>query len=45
MALGEHDRLPWQALPMMVAEDGAYVLPSPWRERVPLALSLVARKR
>jgi len=45
VALGEHDRLPWQALPMMVAEDGAYVLPSPWRERVPLALSLVARKR
>lgn len=45
VAIGEHDRLPWQALPLMVAEDGAFVLPSPWRDRVPLALSLVARKR
>lgn len=45
VAVGEHDRLPWQALPVMVEEDGAYVLPSPWREQVPVALSLVARKR
>ncbi len=45
VAIAEHDRLPWQALPVMVEEDGAYVLPEPWRERVPLALSLVARKR
>lgn len=45
VAVGEHDRLNWRALPVMVAEDGAFVLPEPWRQQVPLALSVVARKR
>ena len=45
VAVGEHDRLNWPGLPVMVEEDGAFVLPQPWRAQVPLALSVVARKR
>lgn len=45
VAVGEHDRLNWRALPLMVEEDGGFVLPQPWRAQVPLALSVVARKR
>lgn len=47
-ALGEHDTLPWKALPFMVgagaggAFDGNWVLPE-GRERVPLTFSLAAR--
>ena len=39
----EHRTLPWQALPQMVEEAGAYVLPAN-RDRLPLAFSVVARK-
>ncbi|HIZ35318.1 MAG TPA: class I SAM-dependent methyltransferase [Candidatus Ruania gallistercoris] len=45
VAVGEHDRLNWPALPLMAEENGAFVLPEPWRQQVPLALSVVARKR
>ncbi|UFU03341.1 class I SAM-dependent methyltransferase [Ruania suaedae] len=44
VAVGEHETLPWQALPVMVAEADAFVLPTPWREQVPVAWSIVARK-
>ncbi|QOR71200.1 class I SAM-dependent methyltransferase [Ruania alkalisoli] len=44
VAVGEHDTLPWQALPVMVQDGDAFVLPQPWRERVPMTLSIVARK-
>lgn len=44
VAVAEHDRLNWPALPVMVEENGAFVLPEPWRQQVPLALSVVARK-
>ncbi len=39
----EHRTLPWQALPQMIEEGGAYVLPAN-RDRLPLAFSVVARK-
>jgi len=41
-ALGEHDTLPWRALPHMVPEGENWVLPE-GRERVPLTFSLAAR--
>ncbi|UFU06945.1 class I SAM-dependent methyltransferase [Ruania halotolerans] len=48
VAVGEHESLPWQALPVMVPGEGSdadgYVLPAPWREQLPVALSVVARK-
>ncbi|WP_131105056.1 class I SAM-dependent methyltransferase [Ornithinimicrobium sufpigmenti] len=40
----EQDDLPWPLHPAMTAEGEAYVLPAPWREQVPMAWSVVARK-
>lgn len=44
VAVGEHDTLPWQGLPVMVPEGDGYVLPAPWREQLPVAFSVVARR-
>ncbi len=44
VALGEQESLPWQALPVMVPEGDSWVLPPPWREQLPVAFSLVARR-
>jgi SAM-dependent methyltransferase len=44
-AFEEHRAVPWQ--PFRIAEpgeDGLWRLPSPWRERIPLAYSLLATK-
>lgn len=40
----EQDDLPWPLHPAMTPEGEAYVLPAPWREQVPVAWSIVARK-
>lgn len=40
----EQTDLPWPMHPAMVPEGEAYVLPEPWREQVPVAWSVVARK-
>lgn len=42
--LEEHDWSVWPGVPGMVERDGAYVLPEPWHGRIPLLLSIVARK-
>lgn len=44
VAFGEHDTLPWPALPVMELEGDGYVLPAPWREQLPVAFSVVARR-
>lgn len=44
VAVDEQDDLPWRLHPAMIQEGEAYVLPQPWREQVPVAWSLVARK-
>jgi SAM-dependent methyltransferase len=42
--LAEHDHLVWQQFPSMVPRDGAFVLPPPWHGRIPLLLSVRARR-
>ncbi|WP_153397516.1 class I SAM-dependent methyltransferase [Ornithinicoccus halotolerans] len=44
VAVGEHDTLPWPALPVMELEGDGYVLPAPWRQQLPVAFSVVARR-
>ncbi|SEE88396.1 class I SAM-dependent methyltransferase [Ruania alba] len=44
VAVAEHESLPWQALPVMVPGEDGFVLPMPWREQLPVAWSVVARK-
>lgn len=41
--VSEQDDLPWPVHPSMRVEGDAFVLPSPWREQVPVALTVVAR--
>lgn len=40
----EQDDLPWPLHPAMTLDGEAYVLPPPWREQMPVAWSVVARK-
>lgn len=44
VALDEQDTLPWQSLDVMVPEGEHWVFPPPWREQVPVAFSVVARR-
>lgn len=40
----EQDDLPWPAHPSMTAGERGFRLPEPWREQVPVAWSVVARR-
>lgn len=42
--VGEQDDLPWPAHPSMTAGERGFRLPEPWREQVPVAWSVVARR-
>ncbi|MFX0539378.1 class I SAM-dependent methyltransferase [Ornithinimicrobium sp. Y1847] len=43
VAVEEQDDLPWPIHPSMTLQGEAYVLPERWRDRVPVAWSVVAR--
>lgn len=43
LEVSEQEDLPWPVHPSMQVEGEAFVLPRPWREQVPVALTVVAR--